>query len=290
MIDLAKSIRAKLLHISRSENISFQLIIIRYFQERLLYRLSVSEYKSKFCLKGGVLLYFFEEYKSRPTMDIDFLAINTKNDLENLRTVFSEICKIQYDNDAVTFDFQNVAAKEIIKQGNYHGIRVSLTGKLDTIKQSIQIDIGFGDNVYPTPVLISYPIILVMKRPVVFAYSIYSAIAEKFEAMIQLSEANSRMKDFYDIYTLLSNHVIDKSALENSICLTFETRQTVISDDHSVFQEKFFRNSDRLAQWEAFKRKAKVVDNLDFETIMRLLKAQLEPIYKRIKTSQIARL
>jgi len=216
-------------------------------------------------------------------MDIDFLAMSTKNDLENLTTVFSDISKIQHGNDAVNFDFQNITAKEIIKQGNYLGIRISLTGKLDTIKQSIQIDIGFGDKVYPAPVLVNYPVILEMEQPVINAYSIYSAIAEKFEAMIQLSEANSRMKDFFDIYTLLSNHVIDKSELENAIILTFKTRQTVISDDHSVFQEQFFQNPDRIAQWEAFKRKTKVVDNLDLETIMKLLKTELEPIYKRIK-------
>jgi predicted nucleotidyltransferase component of viral defense system len=101
----AKSIRARLLNISKKENISFQLIVVRYFQERLLYRLSQSKYKTTFCLKGGVLLYLFEEHKSRPTMDIDFLASNTKNEAENIKRIFKEICKIDYEDDAVSFDY-----------------------------------------------------------------------------------------------------------------------------------------------------------------------------------------
>ncbi len=284
MTDLAKSIRAKLLNISKAENISFQLIIIRYFQERLLFRLSKSGYKNVFCLKGGVLLYLFNEFKSRPTMDIDFLATNTKNETQNLKVIFSEICKIPFENDAVLFDYHNIDAAEIIKQGNYSGIRLNLTGKLDTIVQRIQIDIGFGDKVYPKPILVNYPVILEMEQPEINVYSIYSAIAEKFEAMIQLSEANSRMKDFYDIYTLLSNNKIDKSELERAIELTFDTRKTQITDNHSVFQDHFYTNSDRLLQWKAFKKKAKIIENIEFETVMIMLKTELEPIYKRLKT------
>ena len=113
--------------------------------------------------------------------------------------------------------------------------------------------------------------------------SIYSAIAEKFEAMIQLSEANSRMKDFYDIYILLSNNEIDKLELEEAIKLTFETRGTIISDNHSIFQEQFYKNQDRLTQWKAFKNKAKIVFNLEFDTVLILIKLELEPIYKRMK-------
>lgn len=154
---------------------------------------------------------------------------------------------------------------------------------MDTIKQRIQIDIGFGDKIYPKPMLVKYPVILEMEQPEINAYSIYSAIAEKFEAMIQLSEANSRMKDFYDIYILLSNNEIDKLELEEAIKLTFETRGTIISDNHSIFQEQFYKNQDRLTQWKAFKNKAKIVFNLEFDTVLKLIKIELEPIYIRMK-------
>ncbi|MEA3452607.1 MAG: nucleotidyl transferase AbiEii/AbiGii toxin family protein [Bacteroidota bacterium] len=279
----AKSIRAKLLNVSKNENLSFQLIVIRYFQERLLYRLSLSSYKDTFCLKGGVLLYLFEEHKSRPTMDIDFLASNTRNETENIKAIFKEICKIDYEDDTVTFDYEEIETSEIIKQGNYNGIRLKITGKLDTIKQNIQIDIGFGDKVYPNPILVKYPVILELDEPEINVYSIYSAIAEKFEAMIQLSEANSRMKDFYDIYTLLINNDIDKQELENAINLTFETRKTIISENHSLFENNFHKDKNRITQWKAFLRKAKITDNIEFETVMKLLKIELEPIYKRMK-------
>ena len=122
-----------------------------------------------------------------------------------------------------------------------------------------------------------------MEQPKIQVYSIYSAIAEKFEAMIQLSEANSRMKDFYDIYTLLiNNDDIDKKELENAIKITFKTRNTVYSENHSVFNDEFYTNKDRLTQWNAFKRKAKVADNLTFETVLKKIRLELEPIYKRI--------
>ncbi len=278
----SKSIRAKLLLISKKENISYQLMIIRYFQERLLYRLSLSGFNNNFCLKGGVLLYMFDQKKSRPTIDIDFLALKTDNDKNYVKNIFSEICRIEYQADAVTFDYHDITVTEITKQANYKGIRINVTGKLDTIKQRIQIDIGFGDIVYPKPLTVNYPVILDMKQPKIQAYSIYSAIAEKFEAMIQLSEANSRMKDFYDIYTLLVNNDIDKNVLEKAIKITFKTRNTVYSENHSIFTDEFYTNKDRLTQWNVFKRKAKITDNLSFETVMRKIKLELEPIYKRI--------
>ena len=121
-----------------------------------------------------------------------------------------------------------------------------------------------------------------MEQPEIQVCSIYSAIAEKFEAMIQLSEANSRMKDFYDIYTLFVNSEIDKNKLENAIKITFKTKNTVYSENHSVFRDEFYTNTDRLTQWNAFKRKAKVTDYLTFETVLKRIKLELEPIYKRI--------
>jgi len=280
--NIAKSIRAKLLNISKKENISYQLMIIRYFQERLLFRLSLSKFNNNFCLKGGVLLYMLDQKKSRPTIDIDFLATQTNNDKNNIKNIFSEICRIEYKKDAVTFDNQEITVTEITKQANYNGIRINVTGKLDTIKQRIQINIGFGDIVYPKPLKVNYPVILEMEQPEIQVYSIYSAIAEKFEAMIQLSEANSRMKDFYDIYNLFVNNEIDKNELENAIKITFKTRNTVFSENHSVFSDEFYTNTDRLTQWNAFKRKAKIIDNLTFETVLKKIKLELEPIYKRI--------
>ncbi|MDF1550706.1 MAG: nucleotidyl transferase AbiEii/AbiGii toxin family protein, partial [Bacteroidales bacterium] len=156
-------------------------------------------------------------------------------------------------NDAVTFDYQNLEVEEIIKQANYNGVRITTVGHLDTIKQRLQIDIGFGDKVYPEPLVVKYPVILEMEQPIIQVYSIYSAIAEKFEAMIQLSEVNSRMKDFYDIYVILTNNQINKKELEDAIITTFTTRKTICSDNHSLFQNNYITDKNRLTQWEAFK-------------------------------------
>jgi hypothetical protein len=218
-------------------------------------------------------------------MDIDFLAAKINSETSNLKDIFTTVCKIVYYDDAVIFDSNSIETNEIIKNGNYNGIRINVTGNLDSIQQRIQIDIGFGDKIYPKPVLVKYPVILEMAQPEINAYSIYSAIAEKFEAMIQLSEVNSRMKDFYDVYILLSNNEIDKLELEIAIKLTFQTRGTVIFDNHSIFQEHFFKNPERLSQWTSFKRKAKIIDTMEFEIVMKMIKIELETIYNRLLLS-----
>jgi predicted nucleotidyltransferase component of viral defense system len=223
-----------------------------------------------------------DKKKSRPTIDIDFLAINTQNDQNYIKHIFSQICRINPGNDSVTFDYQNLEVEEIIKQANYNGVRITTVGHLDTIKQRLQIDIGFGDKVHPKPFMVKYPVILEMEQPIIQVYSIYSAIAEKFEAMIQLSEVNSRMKDFYDIYVILLNNEIDKKELEEAIITTFTNRKTICADNHSLFQDYFITDKNRLTQWEAFKRKAKITKDLTFETVLKKIRFELQPIYQLI--------
>lgn len=204
--NIVASVKGRLLHIARKEGKSHQLLLLRFFQERFLYRLSLSTYKDHFCLKGAAFLYALEGEKSRVTKDIDFLGINIRASHSFLKTAILDICKIPYEKDGVTFDFDSLVIEDIIKDGNYQGIRIGITAHLDRTKQRLQIDIGFGDSVVPAPQKMTYPVILEMDAPELNTYSIESTIAEKFEAMIDLSEINTRMKDFYDIYNLISNH------------------------------------------------------------------------------------
>ena len=200
--NLSESIRAKLFNISKKEKIDFNLIILRYLQESFLYRLSISQYKNKFLLKGGLLLITIDIPKSRPTVDIDFLIRRLKNEPEIIKNIFIDILSIKVE-DGVVFDIKSIMVKNIIEDSNYKGIRVIFNGHIGKIKKQLKIDLGFGDFVYPKAREVEYPSIFGDKETNIKAYCIETIIAEKFEAMISLSLINSRMKDFYDIYTII---------------------------------------------------------------------------------------
>lgn len=267
---------------ARSEGKSHQLLLLRYFQERFLYRVSQSEYKHQFCLKGAAFLYALEGERSRVTKDIDFLGIGIQPTHKVLRKVITHICKRPYEEDGVTFNLESLDLEDIIKDGNYQGIRIGITAHLDRTKQRLQIDIGFGDKVVPAPVKMTYPVILKMEAPVLFAYSIESAIAEKFEAMIDLGKINTRMKDFYDVYHLLSNHPVDDELLEQAIQQTFKRRSTQVTVAHSLFKPEFYQDEERNKLWKTWLRKTKLNQELELTEVMTIIVERLKPIYDRL--------
>lgn len=209
MKNIVASIKGRLLQIARTEEKTHQLLLLRFFQERLLYRLSRSKYRGDFYLKGAGFLYALEGEKSRVTRDLDFLGSNITGEHKKLRNIFSEIIRQDYQADGVTFDERSMTTETINKDGDYKGTRINLMAYLGTTSQKIQIDIGFGDTIVPGPTLMDYPVILDLAVPKIYTYSIESTIAEKFEAMISLGRINTRMKDFYDVYHLLRNQVVN---------------------------------------------------------------------------------
>jgi len=276
------SIRAVLLNLAKQENLPFQQVVTRYLHERLLYRVSLSEYKSSFVLKGGNLMYAIEGLHIRPTMDIDMLAKNIDNDKENLKNIFKKICEISYDNDCVRFNSDSIVASDIAEEKKYSGVRLLIDTQFDTIKQTIQVDIGFGDVITPAAVALSYPILLnELGNPDILAYSVETVIAEKFEAMIQLGELNSRMKDFYDVYILLKNNRIDNDILSEAIFRTFERRKTAWKSKPKLFTKDFYLYEQRQTAWKFFLKKIKV-DDLDFPHVVKSITKQLYPIYNTL--------
>ena len=177
------SIQARLKNIYRQGGSSYQLILTRYFQERLLFRLSMLEARNNFLLKGGVLIYALDGVASRPTLDLDLLARKISPDPAVLREVFLSIGELDYPEDGVVFDTKEMELTEIIKEGNYRGIKIKIWASLGNIRQRLQIDVGFGDKVVPGPVTIHFPTLLAMQGPELLAYSKESLVAEKFEAM-----------------------------------------------------------------------------------------------------------
>jgi predicted nucleotidyltransferase component of viral defense system len=275
------SIKARLKQLAVREKKGFDFLLRQYFSERMIYRISISDYADNFILKGGLLLYTILDNQARATMDIDFLARRINNSVDELTSIFRTISVVSSD-DAIRFDPNTVVAERIKEGADYEGVRVKVTGFLNRTRHVLQFDIGFGDVVVPMPVRMDYPSLLDMERPSIRAYSRESVIAEKFEAMLALSEANSRMKDFYDVYALSCIFDFEGSILCEAIKQTLERRQTPLSESPTVFSEDFAKSAGKQVQWKAFQRRIYVAADVEFQKALEQIKAFLFPVYKSI--------
>ena len=279
-----KSVKERLLNISRDEHYSSQLLLSRYFQERLLYRLSVSEYKNQFILKGGALLYAHDGFQARPTLDIDFMARHISNDVDNIKAVFQNICNIACEEDGVMFDGDSIETGEIAVTKEYRGIRVSFVAHLDTAQQRISMDVGFGDVITPFPQHLEYPALIDTVPDVnILAYSLETVVAEKFQAMISLSLGNSRMKDFFDVYQILTRQDVDPGILGEAIKATFANRDTKYVESHPLFSEEFYADATRTMYWRGFLRKIKYAGSLPFDEVGIIIRDRLRPYWETLK-------
>ena len=191
------SVKERLKNLRKSSGKTFDELLILYGIERLLYRLSVSEYQNQFILKGGALLYTLLENKARVTRDIDVLARQIHNSQDNIKEIMKAVCQIEVD-DALRFDAASILVDDIAEDDDYHGVRFVIIAYLGKAKIHLQMDIGFSDIIYPEPKEIEYPSLLELEAPKLLGYPIEAVIAEKYEAMISLGIRNSRYKDFYD--------------------------------------------------------------------------------------------
>ncbi len=278
----SKSIRAKLKNIADNNNIDFQSCITRFLHERIIYRISISEYRDCFILKGGNLIYYLFKMNARPTIDVDLLCKGVENNSIELVDVFKRILSIKVD-DAVWFNKDNISTEIIAERNKYNGIRLILSGGFDTIKQNIHIDIGFGDSITPQPVNISFPVLLeTMQIPDLLAYNAETVIAEKFQTMIFLADFNSRMKDFFDVYTLLESGQYDKEVLKDAVIATFRNRNTHYAENHILFSDEFANNQNRNKIWKAFLKKINYKGVLQFRDVIDKICTELKPVWDNL--------
>ena len=225
--NIGASVRDRLLNKARAEKLDYNLLLTRYALERMLYRLSISDQRDQFLLKGALLFDLWFDVPHRPTHDADFLGFGSA-DIPHVEEIFRSISRIKVE-DGIVFQPDSVKAAEIRKEANYAGVRVTLMGLLDSARCPVQIDVGFGDAVVPGPEDVSYPIILNgMPEPQIRAYPRYTVVAEKLEALTSLGMLNSRMKDFFDLWVLAKHSDFDGKVLSRAVAATFERRQTAI--------------------------------------------------------------
>lgn len=280
VINYGKSIRSKLLNIAKNENVFYQTVLTRYFQERLIYRISQTSYRQNFYLKGGALMYAHERFAARPTLDIDFLGNNISNNGETIIAAFSEICAVPCVEDGVEYDIEHITSKNITEFKDYHGIRLSIPVSMDTIEQVLTMDIGFGDIVTPAPVNLDYPTLLAhLPAANVLAYSLETVIAEKMHAVIDLAGQSSRMKDYYDLYQILNSNKFDTNILQEAIARTFENRHTQYDPATMFFRPDFGANPMMETRWKAFEKKINSKSDHQFSDIVEYLQRRLLPYW-----------
>jgi predicted nucleotidyltransferase component of viral defense system len=259
--NVAASVHDRLLNQARATGTSLNDLLAYYAIERFLYRLSISRYAEQFILKGALMLRAREGAPMRPTRDIDLLG-RTSNSTENLTAIIRACMEIETNDDGLRFDGASIRAATIARDAEYRGIRLIFLAFLGTARIPMQIDIGFGDIVVPSPVWIEYPELLGYGRPRLLMYTLESAIAEKFHAMVALDFANSRMKDFYDIHYLALHHTFDGETLMAAIRRTFDQRETIVTSDIPMaLTSQFAEHQSKQAQWVAFLRKLRLSDS-----------------------------
>jgi predicted nucleotidyltransferase component of viral defense system len=248
----AASIRARLLNEARREGVDFNLLLTRYALERWLYRLSASEEKSAFVLKGALLFSLWFDVAHRPTRDADFLGYGPA-DMDLLRAKVQSICDVPCD-DGMRFDADSVQVETIREEALYDGLRATLLGHLGTARIKLQLDVGYGDAVTPAAEVRTYPTVLPdVPAPQLRVYPQETVIAEKLEAMTALGIRNSRMKDYFDLWVLLRRKQYDMAVLAQAIRATFERRGTALPPGLPVgLTAEFAEDAGKLTQWRAF--------------------------------------
>ena len=260
------SVRARLLKLARDRGDVFDLVLLRYVNERLLYRLATSDHASRFILKGATLFTVWTGKPHRATRDVDLLGFGDPSE-SSIRTVFESVISANSLDDGVVFDPASLNASPIRENQAYGGIRVLLDARFAAAKVSLQIDVGFGDVVTPEPLLTELPALLDFPAPRLRAYPRETVVAEKVEAMVQLGIANSRMKDFYDIIVLAQRFEFDGGLLARAMKATFARRGTPLPKTPPVaFTSTFADDASKRIQWAAFLRKSGAQDQSDLPT------------------------
>lgn len=283
--NVAASVRAQLLNKARAEKRDFTLVLTRYALERLLYRLSISRHAEHFLLKGALLFDLWFDVPLRPTRDIDLLGFGLA-EVPYLIEAFTELCALDVD-DGIRFDAQSIQAEEIRKQANYAGIRVTLLGSLDGARCPVQVDVGYGDVVTPGPETAEYPVMLdEFPAPKLKVYPRYSVVAEKLEALISLGVANSRMKDYFDLWVLAGHSDFEGEVLLEAIGATLSRRGTDIPTEVPFgLTEAFATDAQKQMQWQGFLKKNRL-DALTLEQVVADLRKFLMPLLRALASGQ----
>ena len=268
--NIAASVRARLQDLAREQQADFQRVLTRYALERLLFRLSVSPHKNLFVLKGAMLYVAWLADPFRTTRDLDLLAFADRETTSFLE-IFRNICSQPVADDGLRFDTESILVEPSSGDRTQKALRVRTSAQLASAMIPIQIDVGFGDAVTPGPLELEYPVLLDHPAPTLNAYPRDTVVAEKFEAIVALDLANSRMKDFYDLLAMSRLFAFEGTTLAAAIRATFEQRATAIPHERPPpLTHAFLEDSRKFGQWRSFlTRDPLLIDEPDLRTVIR---------------------
>ena len=257
--NMAASVKARLLNLARNNQRDFKAMLVAFGLERLLYRLSISEYRNNFVLKGGMLVTLWTADPDRITRDVDLLGFGNATE-DTLKEMLTEILSLDAD-DGLVFDATELTATEIREDQTYGGKRFQTTACLETAQIPITIDLGFGDALSDPEFEIEYVSLLDFEPAKLRAYSPATVIAEKFHAIVALGLVNTRMKDFHDLWAIPKSVEIKNSDLAAAIRATFERRQTEVPAIRPEgLSSEFAEDATKITQWTAYSEAANLKD------------------------------
>lgn len=289
--DPAASIRARLLNHAQAHGDDFQRVLTRYAIERLLFRLSQTDASERYVLKGAMLFITWPEHVFRPTGDLDLLGHGDPSPAV-ISELFTRICQVEVPEDGIAFDPTTLNVESVREVDMYRGIRLSLKGNLARAIIPVQVDIGFGDHVYPAPERQIFPSLLPdMPTPKILMYPPETVIAEKFEAMIRFGEANGRIKDFHDIWVIARTFPFELSQLVEAVGGTLQRRGTAFPIEMPVgLTDAFASITNEKGLWTGFLRRTPpTLQTLVFPALQEELRRFLGPVIAALATPGAAR-
>ena len=287
--DRAASVRARLLNVAKATGTDFNLVLVRFALERLLYRLSISAHADRFVLKGALLFTLWYDLPHRATRDADLLGFGA-SDTASMASVFTDIAAMagnDAEDDGIVFDPASVRVEVIRKDAGYGGVRVTLNGQLANARCVAQVDVGFGDVVTPGPRAAVYPVLLDdLPAPHLRTYPVYTVIAEKLHAVVALGMVNSRLKDYLDLVVMVERETLDAATLALAIVATFLRRGTGLPAALPVgLSDEFAGDDTRMALWHALLKKNAIVHR-PLMVVVAVIRAVLWPALKQARLSQ----
>jgi len=255
--NITASNRAKLLNLSRTTGQSFQELVQYFAMSRFLYRLAVSQMSSCFVLKGALLLHARKVDQARSTLDIDLLGY-ISNSPDQVAETIKQIMQQDVDPDGLEFLYDTIEVSEISRDAGYVGCRINFKALLGTMRIPMQVDIGFGDRLVPDPELIPTPSLLGYPSAQLMGYALETSVAEKVHVMFQRELLNSRIKDYYDIWLLIRQDVLNTDSLVKALIGTFEQRHATLTLESPVLTQELGNDEGKQKQWKAFCRKRSI--------------------------------
>jgi hypothetical protein len=285
--NVTASVHRRLLDLGQERGEDFNLILTRYAIERLLARLAQAGYAGQFVLRGALLFAIWTGRLHRPTHDLDLLGCGDRSE-ERIDRLFKDLCAVEVKADGLVFDPDSVRVTEIREEQEYGGLRVHLLATLGRVHIPLQIDIGFGDAVTPAAEQVEYPALLELPGPQLLAYPKESVVAEKLHAMVALGVLNSRMNDFYDVWTMAQVFPFNGHTLCRAIWSTFERRRTEIpANAPAGLTAEFAGRADKIVQWKAFLARSQLdADGAKFDRVIGDLGDFLLPPFLAIAAGQ----